>query len=153
MNIDVDQAVPRKDMVLQEDGKYIYVDQTNSKFDIDKFNRYYEQYRERRRATMQTKMQEKLAELNRPRTEIPVYNQSVPKIILDVKDSLFNLLDDLLQGKIELETFFKNNRLFYLGITLIFIAIFVYVYGVLITDDDPKQQSLLPLHVDVRLIK
>jgi hypothetical protein len=152
MDINVDQAEPRKDMILQEDGKYVFVDPANNKFDIDKFNRYYEQYRERRRADMQKKMLTKLEALNAPAPEIPVYKQSVPKIILDIKDSLFNLLDDLLQGKFEFDTFFKNNRLFYLGIALVFVGLFVYVYSILI-DDEYENKTPKKIQVEFNLIE
>jgi len=148
MDINVDQAVPRKDMTMNQDGKYLYVDPSNNKFDIDKFNRYYEQYRERRRVRMKEEMNRKLTELNKPDPTIPVYRQSIPKILLDIKDSLFNTLDDILQGKISIETFTKNNRLFYLGIALFFIAIFMYVYSILIDDtrDDESPSNLLRVH-------
>ncbi len=145
MDVNIDQADPRKDMIKQDDGKYVYVDPANSKFDVDKFNRYYEQYRDRRRSQMKEQMEKKLAALNAPDPEIPVYNQSIPKIIMDVKDSLFNTLDDILQGKFEIETIMKNNRLFYLGITFIFLAIFMYVYSILVGDSNDNKKGGNPL--------
>jgi hypothetical protein len=148
MDINVDQAVPRKDMVIGDDGKSTYVDPVNSKFDIDKFNRHYEQYRDRRRINMKENMEKKLAELNKEDKIIPVYRQSIPKIILDIKDSLFNILDDLLQGKLDTNTLTKNNRLFYLGITFIVIAIFMYVYSVLIDDNDDHIQPTNIMYIE-----
>lgn len=132
MDINVDQATPRNDMITQNDGKSIYIDPANNKFDIDKFNRYYEQYRDRRREQSKENLEKKLAALNAPEIVIPVYNQSIPKIMLDTKDTIFNVLDDILQGNFEIDTFVKENRLFYLGITFIFVALFAYVYILLV---------------------
>lgn len=149
MDINRDLADPRKDMIKDEEGRYIYVDPANNKFDIDKFNRYYEQYRDRRRVEMKEKMEAKLKELNAPQPSIPVYNQSIPKILIDTKDSIFNLLDDLLQGKFTIDTLTKNNRLFFIGITLFFIGLFVYIYNILIDDkpNDIKTGGLQINHV------
>lgn len=148
MDINVDQADPRKDMIKEDSGKYLYVDPSNNKFDIDKFNRYYEQYRDRRREQMKEEMNKKLKELNAPDPVIPVYRQSIPKILTDVKDSMFNLLDDLLQGNFTMDTFIKNHRLFYLGIIFVIIAVFMYVYTILVDDTNttPIGGNLFYIH-------
>ena len=134
MDVNRDLSDPRMDMIKEGGGKYIYVDPANNKFDIDKFNRYYDQYRDRRRAEMKAKMEEQLAKLNAPAPDIPIYEQSIPKILLDTKDTIFYTLDDLLQGNFMIDTFTKDNRLFFIGLTLMFIALFMYIYGILVKD-------------------
>ena len=141
MDVNRDLADPRQDMIKEETGKYIYVDPANGEFDIDKFNGHYEQYRDRRRNEMKKKMKEKLDELNAPTPTISVYEQSIPKILSDTKESVFNTLDDLLQGSFKIDTFTKDNRLFFIGITLIFMALFVYIYSVLVGDNQEKYNN------------
>ena len=57
------------------------------------------------------------------------------KILIDTKDSVFETLDDLLQQKFSAEMMVKDNRLFYLGLAILFIALFIYSYNILISDD------------------
>ena len=85
---------------------------------------------------MKEKMGDKLAKLNTPSQSISVYEQSIPKILSDTKDTLFNTLDDLLQGAFTMDTFTKDNRLFFIGLTLIFVALFVYIYNILVGDHE-----------------
>jgi len=50
-------------------------------------------------------------------------------------------LDDLLDQKFEIETFTKENRLFYIGITILFFTIILYLYTMIISDEE-KNDSL-----------
>ena len=52
-----------RDLQVFEQGKYLYKSE-NGKFDIDKFNRSFLQYKERRKKEMQQTMQDKLKTLN-----------------------------------------------------------------------------------------
>jgi hypothetical protein len=115
------------DLVKLTDGSYLYISK-DGKFDIDRFNRDYDQYRIRRKEEMEKNIALKLAALNKPKPEIPIYQQSIGTILINAKDGSLDTLDDLLQSKFELNTFTKNNRLFYIGIIMIFIAIFIFLY-------------------------
>ena len=125
MDIDVDQSVPRNDMIVLPDGKYLYIDQTNNSFDIDVFRRDFQQYRDRRRR----KMVEKLEELNASKPETPIMKPTLSQMIVNAKDSIFGFMDDMLQGKFGRETFTKDNRSIYFGIIIIFIAIIAFIFN------------------------
>jgi hypothetical protein len=127
MDIDVDQGLPRGDLARLPNGKYIYRF-SNGKFDVDQFNREFEQYTQKRKDEMDEQIQKKLAALNAPEPPIPAYNLSIGQIVINMKDALFNTLDDLLQFKFKRETFIKNDRLFYLGLTFIILASLIYIY-------------------------
>ena len=81
---------------------------------------------------MRRNMREKLDKLNVPKKVTPIYRDSLGQILIDTKDALFQILDDLLQHKFTLDTFIKDNRLFYIGMILIFIASFMYLYTIII---------------------
>lgn len=116
-----------RDLVKLVDGSYLYISK-DGKFDIDRFNRDYDQYKIRRKDEMEKNIALKLAALNKPKPETPIYQQSIGTIFINTKDGLFDTLDDVLQAKIELNTFTRNNRLFYIGLTMIFIACFIFLY-------------------------
>jgi len=63
--------------------------------------------------------------LNKEKEVTKIYNQSIGDIFIKMKDSSFELLDDLLQHKYHKDVFFKNNRSFYIGIFFILIAIVI----------------------------
>lgn len=138
MDIGKDQSKPRSDFKMNEDGSFRY-QSNNGEFDIDKFNLGYEQYKRRREKNKRIKMREKLDELNKQDEKTPIYSESIGKILINTKDSLFQILDDLLQHKFKIDTFTKNNRLFYIGLILIFIASFMYLYTVFIGDEHDLQ--------------
>ena len=147
MNIGKDQATPRNDMVMCNDGKYLYRI-TPTRMEVDRFNRDFDQYKERRKKEMAESMQKKLEELNRPEPIPPIYQQSIGKILVDTKDSMFGFLDDILQFKFELSTLTKANRLFYIGLVLLLIAIILYLYDIFMEmDQKPSPDTVEIKHV------
>lgn len=135
MDVNIDQANPTDDFIGTDEGKYFYRTDTGE-FDFDKFNLKFDQYKERRDAEKEKNMQEKLAKLNKPKKIIPIYGQPIGQVLIDTKNSLFELLDDILQGEINPITFTKNHRLFYIGLVLLFIAIFMYIITIVTNDSD-----------------
>jgi len=131
MDIGVDQGVFHNDMIKTNDGKYIYK-LNEDRYEINRFNRDFEQYKDRRRIEMRKRLDEKLAILNRQVEPLPIYNQSIGNIAIGAKDTLLSILDDLLLFNINFNTFTKDGRLFYLGIVLIIILIFIYFYDLMV---------------------
>lgn len=143
-----DLAEPNGDLKRFGDGKYLHK-WNNDEFDIDKFNRDFEQYRIKRKKEMKKKMALRLAELNKPKKVVQVYEKPLGNILLDTKDAMFEILDDLLQHKLEIDTFTKNNRLFYIGIVLIFIAVFLYMYTIVIGDNHRSSETYKNKHIHI----
>lgn len=149
MEVGQDLATPNNDLIRTDTGKYIYrID--GERFEVDRFNRDFEQYAERRRQVMDKTLNDKLEALNQPDPEPPVYEQPVGQILVDTKDGLFNLLDDLLQFKFSLDTFTKDNRLFFIGLTLVFIALFVLVYSMFV---DTPEKVKKPIPINITIVK
>ncbi len=132
MDINVDQATPRNDMIKGGTGAYIYKDPTNNKFDIDKFNLEFDQYRARRKTEMEEKKEAVLSELNKPKEVIPIYNEPLGQVLVRTKDVIFGTLDDVLQRKFESKTFTKDNRLFYIGLLFLFVGAIIFLYHILL---------------------
>jgi hypothetical protein len=112
----------------------------NKKFDIAEFNKQFSNYTEGQKIINKTVAEERLDILNKENVvRIKIQEQSIIDILIGVKTSLFECLDDLLQHKFSLETFTKNNRLFYLGIAIIFLCLFLYLCDALL--DDPENNT------------
>lgn len=110
-----------------------------NEFDITKFNKAFEENIER------TKIQNKIAESQRLGTlqrmedtiqEEKPYNMSVSQILIGIKDTWFYLFDDLLHSQYYVETFTKDNRLFYIGLTIIILVVLVYLFNLIFFSDN-----------------
>lgn len=140
MNINKDLATVDNNLLKLPSGAYLYRS-SSGEFDIDAFNRDYEQYKVRRKNQMERNMALKLAEYNKPKEFRPIYKYSLGEILINTKDSLFEILDDILQKRFSPETFTKNNRLFYLGIFIIFVACFVFLYSIITSEESEKYKN------------
>ena len=73
-------------------------------------------------------MESKLKDMNEAKDHKELYELSIGKTLINTKDTIFGILDDLLRFKFETETFTKNNRLYYLGIIIIMIVCLTFLY-------------------------
>jgi hypothetical protein len=134
---------------IDDEDKYLYKSD-NGKFDIDKFNQNFLQYKQKRKKEMTHKMADKLKKINKPKNIIPIYDKSIGQIIIDTKDSIFEIIDDLLLLKVNLNTFTRNNRLFYIGIIFIFISFLIFIYNSIISeeyDNNNNNNAILIQHL------
>lgn len=161
MDIGEDLASPSENIKLYDDGKYLFKTSTGE-FDIDRFNRYYEQYRERRKKEMYKRMKDRLDILNKVPPIIPIYDYSVGQILIGMKDSVFGVIDDLLKWefvakstisyeegdvdtKVEIDEInvstnilTKDNRMFYLGLLFVIISLILYLIMILLSSVDKE---------------
>ena len=104
-------------------------------FDLGKFNIVFSNNKKIVKQHQRLKDLEKLNELSQQKQHISLYDQNIYQILVNTKDTWFNLLDDLLDRQYHPSTFYKDNRLFYIGITIMFFSIILYLYAVIIDDN------------------
>jgi len=113
--------------------------QEEKKFDVAKFNKEFEMQKESEKEKIKQKEEEKLRELNKVQGKKKLYQLTLYDIAIGIKTSLFELLDDLLEQRWSIDILTKNDRLFFIGITIFIIAIILYIYNMLTEwDDNPK---------------
>ena len=152
MDVGVDQGQPNGDMARFDDGKYLFKND-DKKFDIDKFNRQFDQYKIKRKDEMEERIQQKLDELNKPVIETPPYELSIGEIAIKTKDSIFNIIDDLLSFNFSWSILSKEHRLFYLGVFLIVVALIIYLYRFFMDDViDHEGGKIIHVH-EIRIQK
>jgi hypothetical protein len=127
MNVGVDLATVDNTLVKEYDGKYLYR-LPNGKLDIDHYSRDISQYSEVRKNDLKILIDKKLEDLNKQEPVELVYDLSVGQIIINLKDTLFDIIDDVINMRFRTDTFTQNNRLFYIGIFLIVIGCIMYGY-------------------------
>lgn len=138
MDINVDQGQPQGNLERTASGKYLYK-QDDGKTGLDKLNREFEQYKEQRKEVMKDQIQKKLDILNAPQEETPAYNLSIGQIMINIKDTIFNITDDILRFDFSWDILLKENRLFYVGLFLVIVACLTYLYLFFIVDEKDTQ--------------
>lgn len=100
----------------------------NKQIDLGRFNKEFD--RTKQIAINNQKLNDltKLNELSKEEKKEKLYNLNMSEIILNTKDTWFNVLDDLLDQQFKLQTFTKENRLFYIGVTILLFGIIIYLY-------------------------
>lgn len=109
----------------------------NKVFDIDNFNGQFVFMKEEQKKKNQKINKDKLDKLNRRANphEKKLYELSFYELCVELKNSWFGILDDILDlnfsssGSDILNIFIKDNRLFFIGLTIIIIAIVIYIYN------------------------
>lgn len=107
-------------------------------FDSDKFNKEFVFKKERATIENKIKSQEKLNKLTEEanKEEKSLYNLSVAELFIGIKNTWFGILDDLLAKKFEIETLTKNDRLFFIGLTIVVISTILYLYNFFATESN-----------------
>lgn len=108
------------------------------KFDIDRFNRDFDQYKDKRKLIMKQQMDQKLAELNKPVVKPPIYELPVGEMFIRVTDSIFGIVDDLLNFNLDLNLkslLTKDDRTFSLGLTVLIIGLTLVIYHIFTVED------------------
>lgn len=105
-------------------------------FDIRKFNSAFEEQIQRIKSEQELDEKSKLDKLNTLIVEQPLYSLSIGQLLINTKDAWFDMLDDILtfNPKIifNLRFLTKNHRLFYIGLTIVSICIFLFLYNLLV---------------------
>lgn len=122
MDIGVDQSVPRNDMIMLPDGKYLYINPDDGKPYVDVYRRDFQQWRDRRNE----RSREQLEKLNVSKPQKP-YDVTLSEFTINTKDAVFSSLDDLLKGDLNIHTLIYQNRLIYLGIFIMCFSIIMYI--------------------------
>ena len=103
----------------------------NNNFDIDKFNKKFKQMQDEEKNKEKLEREEYLKNLEEKQEINKITDLTVKEIIINTKNEIFDLIYEIIsfdfegfEGFIGLLT--KNNRLFYIGIFLLFICFILY---------------------------
>ena len=115
---------------------------SDNKFDAQAFNKGFEDQKQKNKELTAQLMEDKLDELNQTPKQKKLYELSMLEIIVKIKDSWFDLLDDIIGNTLGIDSLTKDYRLFYLGITIFFFACVFYIYNMLSSNDDSTNNNV-----------
>lgn len=127
----------------------------NRRFDLGKFNKVFDINREITKKNQRVEEIQKLNKLSHVETMTSLYDLNISQILVNTKNTWFNLLDDLLEQRFQISTFTKDNRLFYIGLSVVFIAVVLYLYTLLAGDlenDESKVPENIPQNIQPIMI-
>lgn len=103
----------------------------NNNFDIDKFNKRFKEIQDEEKNKNKLEREEYLKTLEEEDETKKVTDLTVKEIIINTKNEIFDLIYEIISFDFEgfngfTELLVKNNRLFYIGIFLLFICFILY---------------------------
>jgi hypothetical protein len=100
---------------------------TEKDFDINNFNTKFEQEQEQKQLTRKPSQKIEYIEAKK------LHQYTIGELLLEYKNSIINIIDELIKfryNNIEEFTniFLINNRLLYIGFTIILLSIFLFIF-------------------------
>ena len=99
----------------------------NPDFDIVQFNKQFEDVQKKFAEVAKEKEDQRLKLLYKEDKPKTIDQLTVAEILINMKDSIFGTLDDLLRYRFTTTTFTIKNRLFYLGLFILLSVITIYI--------------------------
>jgi hypothetical protein len=96
-------------------------------YDPVEFNQAFDAMLKQQQEEGKKKEADDIANLNVKFREKRVHELTIGELLVNMKDAMFDTIDDMLGFDFSVETFTKNNRLFYLGLFVVLFAIISYV--------------------------
>jgi len=73
----------------------------------------------------------------------PFYMMNIMEIIIELKNTWFQIMDELMAGNYSMSILIKNNRMFYVGLTILIMAIIMYIYDYMIENSNDPLKNIL----------
>lgn len=107
----------------------------NKDFDLNKFNAEFEDSVLKRKDKAEAEMQANLNALNSyQKKRLYVLDLSVGQTLIGVKDTVFGMMDDILTMNIDRTFLTKDNRLYFIGILLLLIVVYVVIHNLIFSE-------------------
>lgn len=106
--------------------------QSEDKFDLAQFNKKFDDAKKKMQLVRDESDQEQLSKLNNVAITKPLTSYSIGELMIGIKDTWFDTIDDILHFNITSDLMSKNNRLFFFGLTFLIIFVFLYLFDLII---------------------
>jgi hypothetical protein len=106
-------------------------------YNVNDFNKAYNIMKEHRKKISQDNDLTYLNQLTEKENikHISIYNQNISDIMINLKNTINDILNDLIIDIVHLRfninIFFKDGRMFYLGLIFIIIGLLLYIFNLL----------------------
>ena len=118
----------------------------NKKFNLQ-FDKLKADAKEKYKKNQEDRLLKLNTEANQPSTT-PFYKKNIGQLFIGIKDTWFEILDDVLNKDFSIRIFTKDNRLFFIGLTICIIGFILVIYDMFInpSDDDSSDKKKVEIH-------
>ena len=124
----------------------------NDKFDAGVFNQEFEETKKKLKTKLSIKDDEILNKLNNTKYEKSILQNNMNDMLIGIKDSWINLLDDFISLRFSISMFTKENRLFYIGLTVFIFTLILYIVEYFFEDDNDNNKQITNKIIETRYI-
>lgn len=127
---------------------------TDGKFDMGKFNNAFEIDKQKQTDELKIYEKKKLDQLNNSNYVKPLYESTIFEILVGVKNTWFSLLDDVLHLNFTPDIITKENRIFFIGVTIVIMVFTIYLFDYILSEDYEEYDEDYKTYLKVkRMIK
>lgn len=131
----IKKATPVKDTKIVETVEQVKKIPDTKQPDNSTFNKKFEE------AIKALKARKQSVEKEQSNYNIPYYKLSIYDILIGIVDTWFDILADIITFNLN-DIITKNNRLFYIGITLVIFGLILYLYFEFYNKIEQKNEEL-----------
>jgi len=102
---------------------------SDGKFDEKKFNKAFAEFKISNQLEARSKETAKFASLSNVKEIKPIYEYSIGESLIGIKDTWYQILDDILQQQYSKEIIINKNRPYFIGLTLVLFSIFFIIFN------------------------
>jgi hypothetical protein len=113
----------------------------SKKFDNKTFNVDFDKYIEQRHIEEERDQNSKLNKLNSEIRKKRISEMSINEFMIEWKISVIGFINDVINLRFNTSILFADNRLFFLGITIVLTVMTIYICHLLSTRDNPAQSD------------
>jgi hypothetical protein len=119
-------------------------DKNTYTFDVKKFNQDFEDYLTKQKKVRLEREQKFLESKEVIKREKLLHELTFYELVANTKNTVFDVIDDIINLKFNKDTLMKNNRLFYIGLILIIFSVILIMISIIIPrKDDCNKSSLI----------
>lgn len=116
----------------------------DNSFNAKKFNSEFELEKKISKESAQISDDNKLNLLNKVDMSKPLLDYTAYDILLGIKNTWFGIIDDALSSRWDINMLTKENRLYFIGITMIIIGITMIIIGSIMnfSNEDTESETI-----------
>ncbi len=117
----------------------------NKKFNLQ-FDKLKADSKEKYKKNQEDRLLKLNSEANIP-SDVPFYKKNIGQLFIGIKDTWFEILDDILDKQFSLKIFTKGNRLFFIGLTICIIGFILVLYDMFMNpSEDNTEKKKVEIH-------
>ncbi len=117
----------------------------NKKFNLQ-FDKLKADSKEKYKKNQEDRLLKLNSEANKP-SDVPFYKKNIGQLFIGIKDTWFEILDDILDKQFSIKIFTKDNRLFFIGLTICIIGFILVIYDMFMNpSEDSTENKKVEIH-------